>query len=284
MNATPGRLLARRPPYLCAPAPPPPAGAGDTPACRALALPCARHFDVEGVTAACEYLAAQGLVGKASAPARLTKRSNLQVQERLTKQVAGWLERELEPKGVGVVIEADVEVGEGTEVLPGTVLHAGARLGARCRVGPYAVVAGLPMDHHFHGEPTLAVVEDEVIIREFVTVHRATGEGAETRIGTGSLVMSYVHVSHNTRIDHHAIMTAGAQLGGHGHIGHHAVVGGGALLHQFCRVGEHAFIGGYSVITKDALPYCRTVGSRPARVYGLNLIGLKRRGFREEAV
>ena len=183
--------------------------------------------------------------------------------------------------GPGVVIEADVEVGEGTEVLPGTVLHAGARLGARCRVGPYAVVAGLPMDHHFHGEPTLAVVEDEVIIREFVTVHRATGEGAETRIGTGSLVMSYVHVSHNTRIDHHAIMTAGAQLGGHGHIGHHAVVGGGALLHQFCRVGEYAMFGAASAGNMDTLPYTMARGN-PARHYGLNRVGLQRNGIEGE--
>jgi len=180
--------------------------------------------------------------------------------------------------GPGVVIEADVEIGEGTQVLAGSVLHAGARLGAGCRIGPYAVVAGLPMDSHFQGEPTLAVIEDGVTLREFVTVHRATGEGAETRVGTGSLVMSYVHVSHNSRIEHHVVLTSAAQLGGHTHVGHHAVVGSGALLHQFGSVGEYAMFGAASAANMDILPFTMARGN-PARHYRLNRVGLGRNGI-----
>lgn len=183
--------------------------------------------------------------------------------------------------GSGVVIEADVEVGEGTKVLAGSVLHAGTRIGARCRVGPYAIVAGPPMDSHYRGEPTLAVIEDDVTLREFVTVHRATGEDAETRVGSGALVMSYVHVSHNCLVGPQAVLTSAAQLGGHSDIGHHAVVGSAALVHQFCRVGEYAMFGAASAGNMDTLPFTMARGN-PARHYRLNRVGLQRNGIAGE--
>lgn len=180
--------------------------------------------------------------------------------------------------GPGVVVEADVEVGPGSELLVGTVLHDGSRVGARCRLGPYAVVGGPPMDSHFAGETSLAVIEDDVTAREFVTVHRATGEGARTTVGAGSLLMSYVHVSHNTRVGRGCVLTTAVQLGGHSEIGHHAVLGSNALIHQFCRVGEYAMVGGASAGNMDVLPFIMARGN-PARHYRLNRVGLARHGI-----
>ncbi len=183
--------------------------------------------------------------------------------------------------GPGVVVEADVEVGAGTRVLAGTVLHAGSRVGARCRLGPYAVVGGEPMDSHFRGEPSLAVIEDEVTVREFVTVHRATGEGLETRVGTGTLLMSYVHISHNTRVGRGCTLVTSVQLGGHSEIGERAVLGSTALVHQFTRVGAYAMLGGASASNMDVLPFTMARGN-PARHYRLNRVGLQRNGFGEQ--
>ncbi len=180
--------------------------------------------------------------------------------------------------GPGVVVEANVEVGAGSELLPGTVLHDGSRIGERCRLGPYAIVGGLPMDSHFTGEDTLAVIEDDVTVREFVTVHRATGEGAQTTVGAGSLLMSYVHVSHNTCVGRACVLTTAVQLGGHSEIGDHAVLGSNALIHQFCRVGEYAMVGGASAGNMDVLPFTMARGN-PARHYRLNRVGLSRNGI-----
>lgn len=180
--------------------------------------------------------------------------------------------------GAGVVVEADVEVGAETVLLPGTVLLAGSRIGARCRLGPYAVIGGEPMDHEFQGEATRAVVEDDAELREFVTVHRATGEGNETRIGRGSMLMCYVHVSHNVRVGEGVTLTNGAQLGGHARVGAHAVLGAAAMLHQFVRVGDYAMLGANSAANRDVLPYALARGDRAAH-YRLNRVGLARHGI-----
>lgn len=180
--------------------------------------------------------------------------------------------------GPGVVVEADVEVGAGTALQAGTVLLAGARVGARCRLGPHAVVGGEPMDFAFAGEPSRAVLEDDVTLREFVTVHRATGENAETRVGAGSLLMCYVHVSHNCRLGRNCVVTNASQMGGHAALGDHVVLGAGALLHQFCRVGDHAMFGAGSGCNQDILPFAMARGN-PARHFRANRVGLERRGF-----
>lgn len=180
--------------------------------------------------------------------------------------------------GPGVVIEAGVVVGADTVLHAGTILHRGSRIGARCRLGPYAVVGGEPMDGRFKGEPSLAVLEDEVVLREFATVHRATGEGTETRVGAGSLVMSYAHVSHNVRVGRNVTLTTNVQLGGHCEVGDFAVIGSTAILHQFCRVGAYAMYGAGSASNRDILPYSMARGN-PARHYRLNRVGLERHGF-----
>lgn len=183
--------------------------------------------------------------------------------------------------GPGVVIERDVVVGGDTVLLPGTVLQSGARVGRACRLGPYAVVGGEPMDTRFRGEPSTAVLEDRVVVRDFATVHRATGEHQETRVGAGTLLMSYAHVSHNDRIGAGCVLTTAVQLGGHVEVGDRAVLGSNALVHQFARVGAYAMLGAASATNTDVLPFAMARGN-PARHYRLNGIGLKRNGFDQE--
>lgn len=183
--------------------------------------------------------------------------------------------------GPHVVIEADVVIGENVRVLAGCVLHAGCRVAQGCILGPYAVVGGLPMDSGFSGETSYAALEEDVVLREFVTVHRATGEGAETRVGRGTLAMSYAHISHNVIVGRRCTLTTSVQLGGHSQVGDDAVLGSGAMLHQFCRVGTHAMYGAGSASNQDVLPYSMARGN-PAKHYRLNRVGLQRRGFTGE--
>src|SRR5207244_4516837 len=123
------------------------------------------------------------------------------------------------------------------------------------------------------------------VFREFVTINRGTqGGGGVTEIGDRNVFMAYVHVAHDCHVKNDTIFGPHATLGGHVTVEDYANISAGSAVHQFCRVGRHAFIGGYSVVTKDALPFARTVGSRPARIYGVNTIGLMRRGFTQDVV
>lgn len=180
-----------------------------------------------------------------------------------------------------MVVEADVFVGRDSTLLTGTVLQRGSVVGERCRLGPYATVGGEPMDTRFKGEPSYAVLEHDVSLRDFASVHRATGEGAETRIGAGTLVMSYAHVSHNVKVGQGVTLTTSVQLGGHCQVGDYAVIGSSSMLHQFCRVGPYAMYGAGSASNQDVLPYSMARGN-PARHYRLNKIGLQRRGIEGE--
>ena len=177
------------------------------------------------------------------------------------------------------------------------------RLGAHCRVGASAVIEGwtdigddteiypfasiglIPQDLKFRGEKSRLVIGRRNIFREFVTINRGTrGGGGVTMIGDRNVFMAYVHVAHDCQVRNDTIFGPHATLGGHVTVEDFANISAGSAVHQFCRVGQHAFIGGYSVVTKDALPYARTVGSRPARIFGANTIGLMRRGFSPEVV
>jgi UDP-N-acetylglucosamine acyltransferase len=195
------------------------------------------------------------------------------------------------------------EIGPGTTVGPFAVVGPNVRIGRDCKIGASAVIEGhttigdgtevfsyasiglAPQDLKYKGEPTRLEIGAGNIFREFVTIHRGTaGGGGVTTIGDRNLFMNYVHVAHDCVVGSQTIFGPHATLGGHVTIADFVNVSAGSAVHQFCRVGAYAFIGGYSVITKDALPYGRTVGSRPARVFGLNLIGLKRRGLTDEAL
>ncbi len=199
-------------------------------------------------------------------------------------------------------IHADAVIGEDTSVGPFAVIGPGVRIGRHCTIGanaivehttigdgtvvfPYASIGLAPQDLKYRGETTRLEIGAGNIFREFVTIHRGTaGGGGVTKIGDRNLFMNYVHVAHDCVVGNQTIFGPHATLGGHVAIADFVNVSAGSAVHQFCRVGAYAFIGGYSVITKDALPYGRTVGSRPARVFGLNLIGLKRRGFADDTL
>ena len=194
-------------------------------------------------------------------------------------------------------------VGAGTIIGPHVVIGPDVVLGQRCRIGASAVIDGWtivgdeseiypfasiglpPQDLKYKGEPTTLEIGKRNIFREFVTIHRGTaGGGGRTTIGDGNLFMGYVHIAHDCHVGSHTIFGPHATLGGHVSVEDFTNISAGSAVHQFCRVGCHAFIGGYSVVTKDALPYAVTVGSRPARIFGANTIGLMRRGFTKETV
>ena len=200
------------------------------------------------------------------------------------------------------VVMAGAEIGAGTVVGPHAVVGQHVKLGRGCRVGASAVVDGwteigdetqifpfasiglIPQDLKFKGEQTRLKIGRRNIFREFVTIHRGTrGGGGLTEIGDRNVFMAYAHVAHDCHIGNDTIFGNNATLGGHVSVDDFATISAGSGVHQFCRIGRHAFIGGYSVVTKDALPYAKTVGNR-ARIYGLNTIGLIRRGFTEEIV
>jgi UDP-N-acetylglucosamine acyltransferase len=189
-------------------------------------------------------------------------------------------------------------IGEGTIVGPNCVVGPDVTIGRRCHIGASAVIDGwtyigdeteiypmasigmAPQDLKYKGERTRLVVGRRNIIREFATINRGTiGGGGETIIGDENLLMAYVHVAHDCHIGNRTIFGPHATLGGHVTVEDFANISAGSAVHQFCRVGRHGFIGGYSVVTKDALPFGRTIGGRPARIFGVNSIGLARRGF-----
>lgn len=200
-------------------------------------------------------------------------------------------------------VDPKAVIGAGTVIGPNAVIGPNVVLGRRCRVGSSAVIDGHttigdeseiypfasiglpPQDLKYKGEPTTLEVGTRNIFRECVTIHRGTaGGGGRTTIGDRNLFMGYVHIAHDCHVGSNTIFGPHATLGGHVSVEDFVNISAGSAVHQFCRVGAHAFIGGYSVVTKDALPYARTVGSRPARVYGANSIGLMRRGFGKETV
>jgi UDP-N-acetylglucosamine acyltransferase len=200
------------------------------------------------------------------------------------------------------IVHPGAELGAGTVVGPHAIIGEFVRIGRDCRVGASSVVDGwteigdgnqifplasiglIPQDLKFRGEHTRLVIGHRNVFREFVTIHRGTaGGGGLTEIGDDNVIMAYAHVAHDCHVGNHTIFGNAATLGGHVTVEDYATISAASGVHQFCRVGKHAFIGGYSVVTKDALPYAKTVGNR-ARIYGLNTIGLERRKFSKDAI
>jgi UDP-N-acetylglucosamine acyltransferase len=183
------------------------------------------------------------------------------------------------------VVGPDVSLGRGTVLDAHVVVEGPTRVGDRNRFYPFSSVGLAPQDLKYRGEPSRLEVGDANTFREFVTVNRGTaGGGSVTRIGSHNLFMTEVHVAHDCQVGDHTIFANAATLAGHVEVQDWATIGAFTGVHQFCRVGAHSFVGGYSVITKDVLPYSRTVGNRPARVYGINSVGLLRRGFPKESL
>lgn len=183
--------------------------------------------------------------------------------------------------GPYAVVGANVTLGDGTEVGAHVVLDGWTRVGRNCRIFPGAVVGSAPQDLKFTGEETYLDIGDGNILREFVTVNRATGPEGRTVIGARNLLMAYVHVAHDCRIGDGTILANAVNLAGHVEVEDSASIGGLTPVHQFVRIGRHAFVGGGSRVPKDVPPYVRAAGN-PLRVVGINSVGLARRGVSPE--
>jgi UDP-N-acetylglucosamine acyltransferase len=200
------------------------------------------------------------------------------------------------------IVRPGAVIGPGSVVGPYATIGPNVTIGRRCKVGASAIVDGCtvvgddteiypfasiglaPQDLKFRGEATKLLIGRRNVFREFVTIHRGTaGGGGETTIGDGNLFMAYAHVAHDCHVGNATIFGNAATLGGHVTVEDFATISAYSGVHQFCRVGQHAFIGGYTVVTRDALPFAKTVGNR-ARIYGVNTIGLARRGFSQDLI
>ena len=165
----------------------------------------------------------------------------------------------------------DVTIGAQCRIGASVVIDGWTEIGDETQIYPMASIGLAPQDLKYRGERTRLTIGRRNIFREFVTINRGTaGGGGETTIGDNNLFMAYVHVAHDCHIGNDTIFGPHATLGGHVGVEDFANISAGSAVHQFCRVGRHAFIGGYSVVTKDALPFARTIGSRPARIFGVN--------------
>jgi UDP-N-acetylglucosamine acyltransferase len=183
--------------------------------------------------------------------------------------------------GAYAVIEDYVTIGEDCEISSHAVIKSHTTLGRGNRVGEHAVLGGLPQDVKFRDEVSRLVVGDDNLIREFVTLHRASGEGEATIIGSRNFLMIGVHVAHNCIVGDDNIFANGAALAGHITVEDHVFLSNNVGAHQFVRMGRFAMVGGKSKIVQDVLPFFTTDGN-PARVRGLNSVGLRRAGFTRE--
>jgi UDP-N-acetylglucosamine acyltransferase len=179
------------------------------------------------------------------------------------------------------LIENDVVIGDNCEIGPQTVLRAGTRLGSHCTLRAGVVIGDPPMDSAFKGESSGVAIGDHNDLREYVTIHRATGAGQNTVIGNDNVIMPYTHVAHNCRIGNRVTITNACQLAGYVQIDDGAVLGGMTGIHQFTRVGALAMAGACSYLAKDLPPYLIGAGN-PFKVCGINRVGLRRAGFAPE--
>ncbi len=183
------------------------------------------------------------------------------------------------------IVGADVELGPGCEISSHAVVDGHTRLGAGVRVFPFASVGAAPQDLKYAGEPTRVEIGDGTIVRESVTVHRGTvGGGGVTRVGRNCLLMAYSHVAHDCVLGDRVILANGVQLAGHVTIEEFAILGGLCAVHQFARIGASAMLGGGTMAAKDVVPFVHCSGNRDVHLYGINSIGLRRRGFSEERI
>lgn len=185
--------------------------------------------------------------------------------------------------GPHTIIEDNVIIGAGCKIASSALIASGARLGSDVMVHHGAVVGTIPQDLKFVGEESTLVVGDATTIREYATLNRGTAERGETTVGKHCLIMAYAHIAHDCVLGDHVIMANSVNLAGHIEIDDHAILGGLLPVHQFVKIGVHAMIGGGFRVQQDVCPYA-LAGGYPMKIVGLNAIGLKRRGFKQEAI
>jgi len=201
------------------------------------------------------------------------------------------------------VVSPEAQLGEGVVIGPFCVVEGNAKIGARTvlrshvvigphtelgednEIYPHATLGMGPQDLKFKGAPTRLVVGNRNVIRESCTLHRGTeGGGGITTVGDDNFLMTGAHIAHDCHVGNKNIFANNGTLAGHVEVGNGCSVGAFSAVHQFCRVGDHAFMGGFTVATQDVLPYMKTVGARDTKSYGVNAIGLRRKGFSDAAV
>ena len=173
-------------------------------------------------------------------------------------------------------------LGENCTLVSHVVLDGRTRIGARNTFYPFCSVGVAPQDLKYRGEPTETVIGDGNTIRESVTISRGTvGGGGVTRIGSNCLLMTCVHIGHDSQVGSHCILANAATLAGHVVIEDYVTLGAFCPVHQHCTIGQYAFIGGGTIVTQDVLPFSLTSARRENKAFGMNRIGLERRGFSE---
>ena len=183
------------------------------------------------------------------------------------------------------IIGENVVVHSNTRIDSHVTIMGHTEIGEACRFYPFSSIGSEPQDTTYKGEETVVKIGKRNVFREFMTVHRSsTKESWQTLIGDDNYFMAYSHIAHDCHIGNETTFINGTTLGGHVAIDDFATLGGMSGIHPFCRVGKHAYLGGTTVITQDVLPFCRVAGSRPPLLYGLNTIGLKRKGYSRERI
>lgn len=181
--------------------------------------------------------------------------------------------------GAYSIIGSNVQIGDDTEIAPHVVIRGPTSIGRQNKVFQFASIGDAPQDKKYKGEETRLEIGDRNVIREYCTINRGTVQDVGvTRIGNDNWIMAYVHIAHDCQVGHHTIFANNASLAGHVIVEDYAILGGFTLVHQFCRIGAHCFTAMGSVISKDVLPYI-IVSGHMAQPHGLNIEGLKRRGF-----
>ena len=197
------------------------------------------------------------------------------------------------------LVDPTAELGAGIDIGPWAIVGPGVTLGDRCEIGPRvlierdtvlgqdcriangAVLGTDPQDLKYKGEESVLEIGDRTVIREFATLNRGTAASGRTLVGSDCLLMAYSHVAHDCELGSHVILSNAVNMAGHVVVEDWAIVGGLTPIHQFVRIGAHAFVGGGSRIPQDVPPYCRVAGN-PPKLYGLNAVGLERRGLSDE--
>jgi len=181
------------------------------------------------------------------------------------------------------IIEDHVVIGAGSVIASSVLLAEGAMLGKNVKVSHGAVIGTQPQDLKFGGEKTRAVIGDNTVVREYVTINRGTKAHGESNIGSDCFIMAYAHIAHDCVVGNNVILANAVNLAGHIEVDDYAILGGVLPVHQFVKIGAHCMIGGGYRVQQDVCPYALVAGY-PLKVLGINSIGLRRRGFPAETI